>query len=172
MDVQSSCSIFGDFWRRMLLNTIGPSVTLSLSLDDSCTLILIFNTNILSSPSMTKVDVDTWSVCAKGHVSKESHNPRERVFWTTQIFTQYKKYFAELRAITKYKLCYVEIFPNKEGNFTYVTLYKTILGKVLCLQIRVGLSSLLLLCVSLTTFGKTFFFVIDFDPQESYNLVF
>ena len=35
-----------------------------------------------------------------------------------ELFTQDKKYFVELRAITRYKLWYVEIFPKKEGNLT------------------------------------------------------
>ena len=34
------------------------------------------------------------------------------------FFTHYKKYFVGLGAFTKCKLCYVEIFPNKEGKFT------------------------------------------------------
>ena len=57
-------------------------------------------------------------MCKRVILIKDHTTQWRKYFVGARIVYTIQKYFVELRAITKYKLCYVEIFPNKEDNVT------------------------------------------------------
>ena len=57
-------------------------------------------------------------LCDRPYLQHAAQHTEKSILLDPEFLTQYKKYFVELGASTKYKLCYVEIFLNKEGNFT------------------------------------------------------